>query len=282
MRPHPPSRTTTHGGTYLTPCSATPNVLPSCPYSSLASALCVQRPFAQLLAQYEALGVPTAVILEPDSLPNLVTNAENPRCGAATRLAYSEGVAFASTLATPIHDAPSWQAPRIRVALWSSPSTCALSPSHFSLPLSPYSRPSSSCARVCLHTTCTHSLASRYRGASHVFVCRRWSRRMAWLGSAGSSLREARVCRLGGLAAPSSRLLAQCGKLQWDRRALSARGFWAQHERRPLLQPSIDAQPQLLRRAKRRLSPRATLLVGVCRDGLRADPREARQGAVCG
>ena len=55
-----------------------------------------QRPFAQLLAQYEALGVPTAVILEPDSLPNLVTNAQNPRCGAATRMAYSEGVAFAS------------------------------------------------------------------------------------------------------------------------------------------------------------------------------------------
>ena len=37
------------------------------------------RPFARLLAQYEGLGVPVAVILEPDSLPNLVTNGYEPR-----------------------------------------------------------------------------------------------------------------------------------------------------------------------------------------------------------
>lgn len=53
------------------------------------------RPFARLLAQYESLGVPVSVILEPDSLPNLVTNGQNPRCGIATRQAYTEGVAFA-------------------------------------------------------------------------------------------------------------------------------------------------------------------------------------------
>jgi|MDTA01.2.fsa_nt_gb hypothetical protein len=51
------------------------------------------RPFARLLA--DAPKVPVAVILEPDSLPNLITNAGNPRCGAATRRAYTEGVAFA-------------------------------------------------------------------------------------------------------------------------------------------------------------------------------------------
>ena len=54
------------------------------------------RPFSRLLAQYEqSSSVPVAVILEPDSLPNLVTNGNNPRCGPATRKAYLEGVAFA-------------------------------------------------------------------------------------------------------------------------------------------------------------------------------------------
>ena len=41
--------------------------------------------------------VPVALIIEPDSLPNLVTNADNdPRCGSdATNAAYRKGVTYA-------------------------------------------------------------------------------------------------------------------------------------------------------------------------------------------
>jgi cellulose 1,4-beta-cellobiosidase len=48
---------------------------------------------AELVAQPS---VPVAVVLEPDSLPNLATNLNDPRCGnAATRTAYVEGVSYA-------------------------------------------------------------------------------------------------------------------------------------------------------------------------------------------
>ena len=47
-------------------------------------------PLANQLAAYST--VPVVVILEPDSLPNLVTNTKNPNCGAATRSAYTTGV----------------------------------------------------------------------------------------------------------------------------------------------------------------------------------------------
>tara|TARA_B110001452_G_scaffold171935_1_gene143991 strand:- start:415 stop:2154 length:1740 start_codon:yes stop_codon:yes gene_type:complete len=60
-------------------------------------------PLATLLAEYAH--VPVAVILEPDSLPNLVTNLHNPRCGSnATRAAYEEGLVLA--LATLHRAAP--------------------------------------------------------------------------------------------------------------------------------------------------------------------------------
>merc|ERR1712070_1312527 len=40
--------------------------------------------------------VPTVVIVEPDSLPNLATNLDNPRCGnEATQTAYKTGIAYA-------------------------------------------------------------------------------------------------------------------------------------------------------------------------------------------
>eukprot|EP00966_Prymnesium_polylepis_P220010 5089580-Prymnesium_polylepis.1 len=51
--------------------------------------------FAAVLALYDGI-VPTAVVIEPDSLPNLVTNNDNPKCGnTATSAAYSEGIAYA-------------------------------------------------------------------------------------------------------------------------------------------------------------------------------------------
>ena len=40
--------------------------------------------------------MPVAIILEPDSLPNLVTNEGVRGCGAATRMAYREGVVGAA------------------------------------------------------------------------------------------------------------------------------------------------------------------------------------------
>lgn len=50
-------------------------------------------PFANLLATYST--VPAVIIIEPDSLPNLVTNSLNPNCGATTREAYKTGIAEA-------------------------------------------------------------------------------------------------------------------------------------------------------------------------------------------
>ena len=38
-------------------------------------------PFVQVLEQYST--VPAAVVIEPDSLPNLATNMEDPKCGSA-------------------------------------------------------------------------------------------------------------------------------------------------------------------------------------------------------
>ena len=51
--------------------------------------------FAAVLALYDGR-VPVAVVIEPDSLPNLVTNNDNPKCGnTATSAAYNEGIAYA-------------------------------------------------------------------------------------------------------------------------------------------------------------------------------------------
>ena len=46
--------------------------------------------------------VPTAIIIEPDSLPNLATNLKNPHCAnTATNAAYTKGIQYAvKTLAT--------------------------------------------------------------------------------------------------------------------------------------------------------------------------------------
>mmetsp|Transcript_81409 Transcript_81409/g.239104 ORF Transcript_81409/g.239104 Transcript_81409/m.239104 type:complete len:488 (-) Transcript_81409:373-1836(-) len=52
-------------------------------------------PFIAVLQKYEGR-VPVAVVVEPDSLPNLATNKEDPRCGGqATRIAYKEGIKYA-------------------------------------------------------------------------------------------------------------------------------------------------------------------------------------------
>mmetsp|Transcript_79183 Transcript_79183/g.223911 ORF Transcript_79183/g.223911 Transcript_79183/m.223911 type:complete len:500 (+) Transcript_79183:53-1552(+) len=51
-------------------------------------------PFVEVLQEY-AGRVPIAVVIEPDSLPNLATNQGDPRCGAATRHAYTEGISYA-------------------------------------------------------------------------------------------------------------------------------------------------------------------------------------------
>jgi len=51
-------------------------------------------PFVEVLQQY-AGRVPIVVVIEPDSLPNLATNADDPRCGgAATREAYTKGIKY--------------------------------------------------------------------------------------------------------------------------------------------------------------------------------------------
>jgi cellulase/cellobiase CelA1 len=51
-------------------------------------------PLAALLSEH--VSVPGVLILEPDSLPNLVTNTANPRCGSnATRSAYEVGISLA-------------------------------------------------------------------------------------------------------------------------------------------------------------------------------------------
>ena len=51
-------------------------------------------PFAAVLEKYSS--VPVAVVIEPDSLPNLATNMEDPRCGnSATQTAYVQGITYA-------------------------------------------------------------------------------------------------------------------------------------------------------------------------------------------
>lgn len=55
-------------------------------------------PFAKVVGQYSRQGVPIAVIVEPDSLPNLATNTGDPRCGnSATTAAYTTGITYAVT-----------------------------------------------------------------------------------------------------------------------------------------------------------------------------------------
>ena len=53
-----------------------------------------RRVRAQALAEHST--VPVVVIIEPDSLPNLATNLDDPRCGnAATQHAYTQGITYA-------------------------------------------------------------------------------------------------------------------------------------------------------------------------------------------
>jgi cellulose 1,4-beta-cellobiosidase len=50
--------------------------------------------FADALARHRR--VPVVVVIEPDSLPNMATNLDNPRCGnLATQSAYSAGISYA-------------------------------------------------------------------------------------------------------------------------------------------------------------------------------------------
>lgn len=50
-----------------------------------------------MLAEFDGI-VPIAVIIEPDSLPNLATNFNDERCGnSGTWRAYTEGVKYAVT-----------------------------------------------------------------------------------------------------------------------------------------------------------------------------------------
>ncbi|KAJ1462088.1 1, 4-beta cellobiohydrolase [Pelagophyceae sp. CCMP2097] len=54
-------------------------------------------PFAAVLAEFDGI-VPVALVIEPDSLPNFVTNSDEGRCGnPATRAAYYEGIRYAVT-----------------------------------------------------------------------------------------------------------------------------------------------------------------------------------------
>ena len=54
------------------------------------------HPLAVLLSQHSS--VPVVAILEPDSLPNLVTNADTPECGSKdTQTAYRQGLRIAVT-----------------------------------------------------------------------------------------------------------------------------------------------------------------------------------------
>uniref|UniRef100_A0A7S2F6F8 Glucanase n=1 Tax=Alexandrium andersonii TaxID=327968 RepID=A0A7S2F6F8_9DINO len=51
-------------------------------------------PFVEVLQKY-AGRVPVVVVVEPDSLPNLATNLDDPRCGGrATREAYTKGIKY--------------------------------------------------------------------------------------------------------------------------------------------------------------------------------------------
>ena len=58
-------------------------------------------PFAAIVSEYDGV-VPMVLVIEPDSLPNLATNWDNPHCGNdATSNAYSDGIEYAvKTLAT--------------------------------------------------------------------------------------------------------------------------------------------------------------------------------------
>lgn len=52
------------------------------------------EPFAKVLGRYSH--VPVVIVVEPDSLPNIATNAAHPHCGnPATRAAYTQGVTYA-------------------------------------------------------------------------------------------------------------------------------------------------------------------------------------------
>lgn len=52
-------------------------------------------PYAEVLSMFDGR-VPIALVLEPDSLPNFVTNLNDTRCGnAGTQRAYREGVSYA-------------------------------------------------------------------------------------------------------------------------------------------------------------------------------------------
>ena len=54
-------------------------------------------PLADLVEEYQN-DVPIVLVIEPDSLPNLATNAYDPRCGnAATDAAYKQGISYAVT-----------------------------------------------------------------------------------------------------------------------------------------------------------------------------------------
>ncbi|KAJ1461099.1 1, 4-beta cellobiohydrolase [Pelagophyceae sp. CCMP2097] len=54
-------------------------------------------PFAAVLAEFDGV-VPVALVIEPDSLPNFVTNSADLRCGnPATTAAYTEGIKYAVT-----------------------------------------------------------------------------------------------------------------------------------------------------------------------------------------
>jgi len=52
------------------------------------------EPFIEVLSRY-ADRVPIVIIVEPDSLPNLITNDADPHCGAATFAGYTKGVGYA-------------------------------------------------------------------------------------------------------------------------------------------------------------------------------------------
>lgn len=53
-------------------------------------------PLVELLVEFK--DVPVTLVIEPDSLPNLATNNDDPRCGnIATKTAYMDGVAYAVT-----------------------------------------------------------------------------------------------------------------------------------------------------------------------------------------
>ena len=50
-------------------------------------------PFAAVLAEYAS--VPVVLVLEPDSLGNVISNAGSNGCGAATVANYKEGITYA-------------------------------------------------------------------------------------------------------------------------------------------------------------------------------------------